>query len=259
MAVSASVSTNSRSAWSIASASRAGRGASKCASLWRALRRLVERVAQRRQRRVGIAGQLLGEQLPGAERALAQFAPERRIGEQAFGERQERVRPRRDDRRAPEVDLGDRARQGEARQQAGAQQRGFARAARPDDEQERPAIVTRASFPQPLDRLGNGEIAAEEHDFAVGFERCETRERRAVQHPVPDGALRQKTPPCQPLAQALLDLSREIVGRDIGLERRDELAAPGSEPGVEKALQPLPLRLDFGAIGRIERDRGGFG
>ena len=85
----------------------------------------------------------------------------------------------------------------------------------------------------------------------------ETGKGRAVEHAVPHRALRQETVARQPLAQAILDLEREIVCRCVVLECRNELAAAGSEPGVEEALEALPLRLDLHSVRRIERHRRG--
>ena len=168
------------------------------------------------------------------------------------------MRSRRHDRHAPKVDLRDRARQGEARQQPGAQQRGFAGAAGADDQQERRARrILVACLPQPLDRLRDGELAAEEDAAAIGFERRKTWKGRAVEHAVPHRALCQEAVPRQPLAQAILDLQREIICRRIVLECRQELAAAGPEPGVEESLQALPLRLDLRPVRRVERHRRG--
>ena len=104
--------------------------------------------------------------------------------------------------------------------------------------------------------LRDGEVAAEEDAAAIGLEGRQTGKRRAVEHAVPHRTLRQEAPPRQPLAQAILDLAREVVGR---------LHSPGTPPGTrrccvlnqssKKPFRRLPLRLDLGSVGRVERDR----
>ena len=207
----------------------------------------------------GIARQQAREQRLVGKGALRELRAERCSAEKAFGERVRGVRPRRNDRDAPEIDLRDRPRQGQPRQQSGAQQRRLAGAARAEDQQERQPLVVGARLAQPLDRLPDREFAAEEHRVARRVEGFETRKRRSMQQPIPSVALGGEAALGQPLAQAIFNLQREIVGRGVALERRDELAVGGPEPGVEEGLQPRPLRLDLGAVGRIQRDRGRTG
>ena len=216
-----------------------------------------ERVAQRRDGRVRIARQLLGEQFGGAKRPSRQLRPERLGGEQAFGEGKERVGAGDRQRPAPQVDFGKDAGQDEARREAGAQQRRFARAAGADDEQEGRAtrlVGRRLEFAQAADRLVDDAAAAKEHVLAGLVEGRQAGERRAEARAVPHRALGDEAAPRQPLAQAVLDLAGEFVGGGEFLERGEEFAGAGAEPLFEKIGQPAPLRFDFGAVARIQGD-----
>src|SRR5262249_47822686 len=81
-------------------------------------------------------------------------------------------------RHAPEVDRGHDTWRGQARDQAGTRERGFARAARAYDQQERRAAVGRADKSSP--RLLDGPVAAEEHARLLGLEGRQAWKRRAL-------------------------------------------------------------------------------
>ena len=155
-ATSGSVSISRRSAWSRPSSSRAGPRRLEILLGLARRRRLVERVAQRRDRRVRVAGQLLGEQFLGAERPLRRVparAPRRRAGSRratakgsAPAEIDRARRQRSTSGKTPGSD--------EARRKAGAQQRRLARSAGADDEQEGRAMRVAAAAPRV--RAGGG-------------------------------------------------------------------------------------------------------
>jgi hypothetical protein len=214
-----------------------------------------ERLAHRRKRRDGVAAEQSREERLVRKSAVGELRAERRGAKQALRERPRGVRSRRDDRDAPEIDLGDCPRQGQTRQQPGAEQGRLAGAARAQNQQERQPLVVGPGLAQPLGRLPGREFAAEEDGAARRVERFETGKRRSFQQPIPSHALGGEAALGQPLAQAIFDLQRKIVGRGVTLERRDELAFGSPEPGVEKALEPRPPRLDLRPVGRIQRDR----
>ena len=217
----------------------------------------VERVAQRRNRDIRIGGELAREHFLGAESPAPQESAERLLGEQTFGQGQERIDARRHQRAAPMVDARDGAGLHELRHQSCAQQRGFARTAGADDEQERRALT-----------LGSGSPARRNRSIAWATTRSRPKNTARRFSPnaespgngEPSGP--GPTPPHAPrtrveraIGAAGLDLGGEFVGGRKPLERGEELAASGQEPMLEKLLESGPLRFDVGAVARVERDR----
>src|ERR1700733_3720018 len=110
----------------------------------------------------------------------------------------------------------------------------------------------RLDLAQSLDRLLDDERGAEEYPLPAFVECRQARIGRAQLSPIPAHASGRKSPPGQPLAKAILDFDREIVGGREFLECGDELTAAIAEPGLEKARQPPPLPLDVLAVGSVQ-------
>ena len=259
-ATSGGVSESSRSAWSRPRNSRAGRGVSKFASRARVAAARVSASLQWRDRGVGVAGELLGEQSGGGEWPSPSSGPSASGLTSADAERGERVGVDGHDRAPPKLDLGEDAGHDDARREAGAQQRRLARPRCADQQQEGSAARfgrRRLEFAQAADRLVDEQAAAEEHALPALVESGEAGEGRAEPGAIPHRALGGEAAPRQPLPQAIFDLGGEFVGRLEFLEGGEKLAGAAAEPGLEEPGQPPPLGFDFGAIGGVERDQRG--
>ena len=145
-------------------------------------------------------------------------------------------------RDAPEIDRRHHARRGEPWHETGQRQRGLARAAGADDEQER--RLARPRILQRIDRLGDVARAAEEHGSMFGAERGQPAEGRALGVDRPEHRAAFEDLLLEPGPEQLLDLGLELVGALEGMEGELELAVLRLEPGLEEALQPVPLLAD---------------
>ena len=140
------------------------------------LGRRVERGAERRDRDVGVAGELLSQHLARMKGRRLELRAERFVAEQAFGQRLEGIEAGNDDRAAPKVHFGENAGQTDARHQAGADERGFAGSAGADHQQERRPLAVarrRLDLAQTAQRLVDDERAAEEDGLPAFVERRE--------------------------------------------------------------------------------------
>ena len=104
--------------------------------------------------------------------------------------------------------------------------------------------MARPRILQRIHRLGDIARAAEEHRRVLGAERSQPAEGRAlgVDRPQHGAALEDLL--LEPGPQQLLDFGLELVGALEGMEGELELAVLRLEPGLEEALQPVPLLAD---------------
>lgn len=119
----------------------------------------------------------------------------------------------------------------------------------------RGALLPGFEFAQAADRLLDHQRAAEEDAAAAGVECREAGEGRAEARAVPLLPFSGEPTPRQPLAQTILDLVGEGVGRVEFLERGEKFARARAKPGLEERGQPPPLLFDIGAVGGVERDQ----
>jgi hypothetical protein len=216
------------------------------------------------------AGDRLGA---GLRRRPQQRSEVLRVGVVAFGELREHIgaiegprqrqhrlllrfaRP--NDAAAPKVHARNRARLGQTGNEPGAHQRGLARAAHPEHQQERPAA--RAGVDQALAQLLDHACAAEEHRRVRLVERLQAAKRRALDGDRPGvGAGRKRILAFKPLANVALDLRLELVGAGEAVTTGGEVTALRLKPILPELLQCRELRGLLVELTVFEQHRRGL-